>query len=210
MMLLEDGGIPLAKHCVVMAWFPRELIDAVLCCTQYNPVRNYTRWNNTGNIPIEPRVRTEADPEYEQMLHPIAGSPVAGKSVAGIVILFVDDLFGTGGTRMEQRVLESLRKDYQVGSEDWNNVTFTRQRIRWMKDSQSGSCIEVSQQKAIDELEEISVERNTKEDLHCTPAMHTWYRSLLGQINWLQRRTQFQCCYKFFQMCLNGGFTNNW
>ena len=27
--------------------------------------------------------------------------------------------------------------------------------------------------------------------------MHTWYRSLLGQINWLQSRTQFQCCYKF-------------
>ena len=41
------------------------------------------------------------------------------------------------------------------------------------------------------------MERNTKEDLQCTPAMHTMYRSLLGQINWLQSRTQFQCCYKF-------------
>ena len=27
--------------------------------------------------------------------------------------------------------------------------------------------------------------------------MHTRYRSLLGQMNWLQSRTQFQCCYKF-------------
>ena len=27
--------------------------------------------------------------------------------------------------------------------------------------------------------------------------MHTRYRSRLGQINWLQSRTQFQCCYKF-------------
>ena len=27
--------------------------------------------------------------------------------------------------------------------------------------------------------------------------MHTRYRSLLGQINWLQSRTQFECCYKF-------------
>ena len=111
--------------------------------------------------------------------------------------LFVDDLFGTGGTEMEQRVLARLRKDLQVGSEDWSDVTFTRQRIRWMKDSQSGGCIEVGQQKAIDELEEIPVERNTKEDLHCTPAMHTRYRSLLGQINCLQSTTQFQCCYKF-------------
>ena len=29
--------------------------------------------------------------------------------------------------------------------------------------------------------------------------MHTRYRSLLGLINWLQSRTQFQCCYKFFR-----------
>ena len=35
-----------------------------------------------------------------------------------------------------------------------------------------------------------------KEDLHCTPSMHGMYRSLLGQINWLQSGTQFQCCYK--------------
>ena len=66
-----------------------------------------------------------------------------------------------------------------------------------MKDPQSGSSIEVSQEKAIGELEEIPVERNTKEDLYCTPAMHTRYRSLLRQINCLQSRTQFQCCYKF-------------
>ena len=61
----------------------------------------------------------------------------------------------------------------------------------------NGPYIEVNQNKAIDELEEIPVERNTKEDLHCTPSMHTMYRSLLGQINWLQSRTQFQCCYTF-------------
>ena len=48
----------------------------------------------------------------------------------------------------------------------------------------------------IEELEEIPVEMNTKEDLHCPPAMHTTYRSLLGQINWLRSRTQFECCYK--------------
>ena len=27
--------------------------------------------------------------------------------------------------------------------------------------------------------------------------MHTRHRSLLGQLNWTQSRTQFQCCYKF-------------
>ena len=98
-------------------------------------------------------------------MDPIAGGPATGKSVAGITNPFVDDLFGTGGTEMEQRVLARLRKDFQVGSEDWNHVLFTGQRTRWMEDPQSGSCIEVSQEKAIEELEEIPVERNTKEDL---------------------------------------------
>ena len=143
-------------------------------------------------------MRTEADAVYEQMLDPIAGSPVTGKSVARILNLFVDDLFGTGGTDMEQRVLARLRKDYQVGSEDWNDVTFTGQRIRWMKDSQSGSCIEVSQQKAIDELEEIAVERNSNEDLYCTPALYTRYRSLPASL---------QCtrCSEAFLDKLTGG-----
>ena len=136
------------------------------------------------------------DAASEKMLDPIAGSPGTAKSVAGIINLFVDD-FGTSGTDMEPRVLARLRKDFQVGSEDWSDVTFTGQRIRWTKDSQSGSCIQVSQQTATEELEEIPVERNTKEDLYCAPAMHTRYRSFQGQINWLQSRTQFQCCCKF-------------
>ena len=57
--------------------------------------------------------------------------------------------------------------------------------------------IEVSQERAIEEVEEIPVEKNTKEKLHCTPTVHTRFTSLLGQIKWLQSRTQFQCWYKF-------------
>ena len=117
--------------------------------------------------------------------------------MAGIIHLFADDVFGTGGKEMEQRVLTRLSKDFQVGSEDWNDVSFTRQRIRCTKVVQTGSYIEVCQEKAIEELEEIPVERNTKEDLHCTPAMHTRYTTFLGQINWLQSGTQFQFCYTF-------------
>ena len=44
-----------------------------------------------------------------------------------------------------------------------------------------------------DELEEIPIEKITKDNLHCTLTMHTRYRSLLR----LQSRTQFQGCYKF-------------
>ena len=69
-----------------------------------------------------------------KMLDPITGCPDAVQYVAGIIDLSVDDAFGTGGTEMEHRVLARLRKDFQVGSQDWNDVTFTRQRIRSMKD----------------------------------------------------------------------------
>ena len=137
------------------------------------------------------------DAAFEKRLDPIAGSPASGKSVARIINLFVDDPFGTGGNEMEQRVLARLRKDFQVFSEDWNDVTFTGQRIRWTQDPRAGPYIEVGQEKAEEELEEIPMERNTKEDFQCTPAMHTMCRSLLGQINSLQSRTQFQRCYKF-------------
>ena len=46
--------------------------------------------------------------------------------------LSVNDLVGIGGTEMQRRVLARFGKHFQVGSEDWNDVTFTRQRIRWM------------------------------------------------------------------------------
>ena len=145
----------------------------------------------------ESRERSEMEAAFEKTLDPIAGSPAGRKSVARIINLFVHDLFGPGGNEMAQRVLTRLRKDFQVGLKDWNDVAFIRQRIRWTQDYQNVPNIEVSQDKAIDELEDIPVERNTKEDLHCPPSMHTMYRSLLGQTSWLQSKTRLQCCYTF-------------
>ena len=81
------------------------------------------------------------------MLAPIEESPATSKSVAGIINLFVDDVFGRGGTEMEQRVLARLtRKHFLVNSEEWNGVLFTGQRIRRMRDLQSGPSIDVSQE----------------------------------------------------------------
>ena len=34
MMLPDAGGTFLTKHFVIMAWFPRELTDVVMCCTE--------------------------------------------------------------------------------------------------------------------------------------------------------------------------------
>ena len=74
------------------------------------------------------------------------------------------------------------------------------------KDSQNGWYIEVSQEKAVDELEEIPVERNTKgrRPVHSVNAYNV--QMPFGRINWLQSRTQF----KILQMRFNGSFSNSW
>ena len=101
-------------------------------------------------------MRSQGDAALERMLDPIEGSPATGKSVTGIINLIVDDLFGTGATEMEQRVLATLKTDFQVGS----IVCFSQDtEFRWMKDPQSGRSIEVSQEKSIEEMEEIPCER---------------------------------------------------
>ena len=167
-----------------------------------------TLGHRTIDISLESRTRShrERDAAVEKMLDPIEGSPATGKSVAGITKLFVDDLFGTSGTEMEQRVHARLRKDFQGSLEDWNYVLFTGQRICWMKDPQSGPSLELGQERAIEELERVPVGKNAKEDLHCTPTMHRRYRSLLEQINWLQVSVLLQV----FPMCFKGSSSDKW
>jgi hypothetical protein len=65
-----------------------------------------------------------------------------------------------------------------------------------MKDGKK-QYIRVDQHLAIEELEEIKFDKSLKDDVGVTPSMHTEYRSVLGQINWLQSRTQYHACYKF-------------
>jgi len=48
---------------------------------------------------------------------------------------------------MKKKVLERIRKDFQVGSEDIDEIVFTGQRIGW-----KGNTLVVDQDKAIEEL----------------------------------------------------------
>ena len=84
--------------------------------------------NGTEDALTDSRERSEMEAAFEKKLDPKAGSPATGESVAGNINLFVEDLFFVE-TKMEQRVLPRLTKDFQVGSEDWD-VAFTGQRIR--------------------------------------------------------------------------------
>ena len=74
-------------------------------------------------------------------------------------------------------------------------LLFVSQRLRWYEDKKNGPYIDVAQTVAIEELSEIKFDKSLKDEVH--PSMHTAYRSVLGQINWLQSRTQFHICCKF-------------
>ena len=151
------------------------------------------------------------DDAVEYLMDPVTGSNCQGRKVAGIVCLHVDDLFMAGNSFFQERVMGSLRKDFQVGSEDKNDIMFVGQRIRWIGKDASASAtkntkvsahvdksyIRVDQKVQIDELEEVKFDKSLKDNVELTPVLHTSYRSVLGQINWLQSRTQFQSCYKF-------------
>ena len=78
--------------------------------------------NSTIDISLKSRARSEGDAAFECMLDPIEGSPGTDKSETGIINLFEDDLFGTGGTDMEQCVLARSKKYFQCCSEVFNDV----------------------------------------------------------------------------------------
>lgn len=59
-----------------------------------------------------------------------------------------------------------------------------------------GPYISVDQKLAVGAVEEIKMEKRLKDNLACDPKMHTAYCSVLGQLNWLQSRTQVHLCYK--------------
>ena len=79
---------------------------------------------------------------------------------------------------LNNTILARLRKDFQIGSGDTQDVVFTGQRVRWMKD-----VLVVDQDKAVEELSAIPVESHLKDSEKCTPQQHTQFRSLLGQLN---------------------------
>jgi len=125
-------------------------------------------------------------------LDPVTGSNAKGKQVIGVLCIHVDDLFFTGTRECCKLLEDSLSKEFQIGSLDTNDVMFTGQRVRW-KDK----VLEVDQSRCIEELTEVTFDKSLKDNIQCDATMHTSYRSVLGQLNWLQSRTQFHIAYPF-------------
>ena len=106
-----------------------------------------------------------------------------GGKPEGFKCLHVDDLYMAGSPEFEKRVLSKIRKDFNVGSEDKNDIMFVGQRIKWKKHDKHGDFISCDQNLAVDQLEEIKVDKQMKDNVPGSPSMHTAYRSVLGQLN---------------------------
>ena len=66
--------------------------------------------------------------------------------------------------------------------------------MKWIIDEKTKkkSHITVEQSLCVSELTEVVTPKVLKGEDTCDKDLHTAYRSLLGSINWLQSRTQFQ------------------
>ena len=147
------------------------------------------RKTSTSNDPVQDAI--------DVLLDPVAQNNAQGRRPHGFICLHVDDLFMAGDKVFADKVLASIRKDFNVGSEDKNDIMFVGQRIKWKTHDKQGPYISCDQKLAVDAVEEIKIAKHLKDNIACNPQMHTAYRSVLGQLNWLQSRTQVHLCYKF-------------
>lgn len=92
----------------------------------------------------------------------------------------------SGEKAFEEQVMARVRQDFAVGSEGKNDIMFVGQRTKWKCHEKYGHYISVDQKLAADAVEEVKIDRNLKDSIACSPQMHTAYRSVLGQLNWLQ------------------------
>ena len=137
----------------------------------------------------------------EHFVDPVNGSPSKGRKSVGVLSLHVDDLIISGTPEFLQWFLEKIKKHFTVGHEDVNDLMFTGQRVRWVFDEQKRKkYISIDQKLSVSELEETIIPKHLKDTDLCDKQLHTSYRSLLGSINWLQSRTQFQACYSFSRL----------
>jgi len=74
---------------------------------------------------------------------------------------------------------------------------FVGQRIKWKTHERYGHYISVDQKLALDAVEEVKIDKSLKDNVQCNPQLHTAYRSVLGQLNCLQSRTQVHLCLSF-------------
>ena len=61
----------------------------------------------------------------------------------------------------------TIGQEYKIGSEDWNDIMFCGQRVKWIFDEEgTKQYINVDQERAIETLEEIVFDTKLGDDIH--------------------------------------------
>ena len=102
-----------------------------------------------------------------------------------------DDLIFAGTDDFLSSFARELKKSFQIGSLDENDVMFCGQRIL-----KQGASVTVLQELCIEDLHEALIPKGKDTDPLVGPDL-TEYRSVLGKLNWLQSRTPFHISFHF-------------
>ena len=132
-------------------WFRHELTDVVMCCTQPKSVTQIVteRALHEGMAQKTSHFNRVCDHREMQQLRecwiPLKEAmQIPGRNYKPFLQLISSEKLEP---KWNNVVLARLtRKHFQVGSEEWNGMLFTGQRIRWMRGLRSGPSIEVSQE----------------------------------------------------------------
>ena len=119
-------------------------------------------------------VESDMDTIMDYIIDPVAGSPSRNRTVNGNVCMHVDDLIFTGTDDFLSSFAESLKKSFQIGSLDENDVMFCGQRI-----IKQGATVTVHQDLCIEDLHEALIPKGKDSDA-LVGADLTEYRSVLG------------------------------
>ena len=117
------------------------------------------RKTSTSNDPVQEAI--------DMLLDPVAQNNAQGRRPHGFICLHVDDLFMAGDKVFADKVLASVRKDFNVGSEDKNDIMFVGQRIKWKTHDKQGPYISCDQKLAVDAVEEIKFDKHLTKGQHC-------------------------------------------
>ena len=138
-----------------MAWFPRELIDVVMCCAHPKRVSQIGTKGvlHMGMVYMTSHSNRFRDHREVQHLDNVGShwrkpcyNQIRGRNHKLLCRWSLRKRWNRNGTTCPSQT----QKDFQVGSEDWNDVLLTGQRIRQMKDPQSGPSLEVSQRRRLE------------------------------------------------------------
>ena len=119
-------------------------------------------------------VESDMDTIMDYIIDPVAGSPSRNKIVNGNVCMHVDDLIFIGTDDFLSSCAESLKKSFQIGSLDENDVMFCGQRI-----IKQGATVTVHQDLCIEDLHEALIPKGKDSDA-LVGADLTEYRVSLG------------------------------